>query len=154
MDPLTRSERNKKWCKNYTEKNREECHKRDAERKRMARMTEKLTRPAVYEFKEKSERERLGIYRQRQKLGLINAKQISASTEVSLQEEGRESSSFSDKQSKYRSLSKAAKALPWSANKQTEVVGALANKYKLRINLLPQKPDQKLKYLKKKRLTG
>ena len=120
----------------------------------MARMTEKLTRPAVYEFKEKSKRERLGIYRQRQKLGLINAKQISASTEVSLQEEGRESSSFSDKQSKYRSLSKAAKALPWSANKQTEVVGALAKKYKLRINLLPQKPDQKLKYLKKKRLTG
>ena len=37
MDPLTRLERNKKWCKNYREKNREEYRKRDAERKRYLR---------------------------------------------------------------------------------------------------------------------
>ena len=98
MDPLTRSERNKKQCKNYWEKNWEEYRKRKAERKRMARMTEKLTKPAIYELKKKAERERLRMYRQRQKLGLINTKQTIATTEVSLQETGRESSSFSNKQ--------------------------------------------------------
>ena len=128
MDLLNRSERNKKCCKNYREKNREEYRKRDAKRKRMARMTEKLTKPAVYELKKKAERESLRMSRQRQKLGLINTKQNSTSTEVSLQEKGRESSSFSNKQSKYRNLSKAEKALPSSPNKQTEVVGALAKK--------------------------
>ena len=56
MDALTCSERNKKWCKNYKEKNREEDCKRDAERKRMARMTEKLTKPADHEL---TERDRL-----------------------------------------------------------------------------------------------
>ena len=39
-------------------------------------------------FKKKAEQERLRIYRQRQKLGLINAKQTSTSPEVSLQDEG------------------------------------------------------------------
>ena len=48
MDPLLRSERNKKWCKNCREKNREEYRKKDVERRRMARMTEKLTEPTVY----------------------------------------------------------------------------------------------------------
>ena len=152
MDPLTRSERNKKWCKNYREKNREEYRKRDAERKRMARMTGKFTKPAVYELKKKAERLRLRIYRQRQKLELINTKQTNTSTEVSLQEEGRESSSFSNKQSKYRSLSKVEKALPSSPNKRREVVGALAKKYKLRINLLPQKPGPKAQILKEKEI--
>ena len=74
MDPLTRSERNKKWCKNYRETNREEYRKRDPEKKRMARMTEKLTKSAVYELKKKAKRERLRMYRQRLKLGLINTK--------------------------------------------------------------------------------
>ena len=54
MGPLTHSERNKKWCKNYSEKNREEYRKRDAERKRTTRMAEKLSKPAVYEVKKKS----------------------------------------------------------------------------------------------------
>ena len=110
MDPLTRLERNKKECKNYREKNREEYRKRDAERKPMAKMAEKLTKPAVSELKKKAERERLRMYRQKQKLGLISTKQTSARTEVSLQEEGRESSSFSNKQSKHRRLSTAEKA--------------------------------------------
>ena len=117
MDPLTYSERNKKWCKNYREKNKEEHRKRDTDRKRMVRITKKITKSAVYELKKKAERERIRMYRQRQKLGLINTKQTSTSTEVSLQEEGRESSSFSNKQSKYRSLSKAEKGLPSSPNK-------------------------------------
>ena len=74
MDPLTRSERNKKSRKNYREMNREEYRKRDPEKKQMARMTEKLPKSAVYELKKKAERERLRMYRQRQKLGLINTK--------------------------------------------------------------------------------
>ena len=69
-----------------------------------------------------------------------------------MQEEGRECSSFSNKQSKYRSLSKAEKALPSSPNERTEVVGALAKKYKLRINLLPQKPGPKAKVLKEEEI--
>ena len=56
----------------------------------MARMTEKLAKLSVHELKKKAERERLKKYRRRQKLGLINTKQTSTSTEVSLQEEGRE----------------------------------------------------------------
>ena len=130
MDPLTRSVRNKKWCKNCREKYREEYCKRNAERKRMVRMTEEWTKPAIYELKKKAERERLKMCRQRQKLDLLNTKQTSSSTDVSLQEEGRESSSFSNKQSKYRSLSKVEKALPSSPNKRTEVVGTLPKKYK------------------------
>ena len=55
--------------------------------KRMARMTEKLTKPAVYELKKKAERERLRMYRERQKLGLIHTKQTSTSTEVFLQDQ-------------------------------------------------------------------
>ena len=109
-------------------------------------------KPTVYELKKKAERERLRMYRKRQKLGLINTKQTSTSAEVSLQEEGRESSSFSNKQSKYRSLPKAQKALLSGPNKRTEVVGALAKKYKLRINLIPQKPGPKAQVLKDKEI--
>ena len=152
MGPLTHLERNKKWCKNYSEKNREEYRKRDAERKRMRRMTEKLSKPAVYEFKKKVERERLRMYSQRQKLRLINTKQTSTSTEISLQEEGREFSSFSNKQSKFQSLSKTEKAFQSSLNKRREVAGALAKKYKLRINLLPQKSGPKAEVLKEEEI--
>ena len=74
-------------------------------------------------------------------------KQTSTNTEVSLQEEGRESSSFSNKQLKYRSLPKSYPTV-WSPNKQTEVIGALIKKYKLRINLLPQKSGPKGQVLK------
>ena len=73
-------------------------------------------------------------------------KKTSASTEVYLQEGGRESSSFSNKQSK------AEKALPSSPNKWTEVVRALAKKHKLQINLLPQKPRPKAQVLKEKQI--
>ena len=107
MDPLTRSERNKKWCKNYRKKKQGGVPQKGRGEKLMARMTEKLMKPTVYELKKKAKRERLRMYRKRQKLGLINTKQTSTSAEVSLQEEGRESSSFSNKQSKYRSLPKA-----------------------------------------------
>ena len=128
---------------NYRKKNREEYHKWDAERKWMARMIEKFTKFAVYELNKRAKRERLGIYKQRKKLGLINTKYTSTSTEVLLQEEGRESSSFSNKQSKYRSLSKAEKSLESSPNNRIEAVRVPAKKYKLRINLLLQNPGPK-----------
>ena len=118
----------------------------------MARMTEKLAKLSVHELKKKAERERLKKYRRRQKLGLINTKQTSTSTEVSLQEEGREWSSFSNEQSKFRNLSKAEKALPSSPNKRPKVVEALAKKCKLRINILPQKPGPKVQVLNEKKI--
>ena len=118
----------------------------------MARMIEKFTKPPVYELNKKAKRERLRIYKQRKNLGLINTKYTSTSTEVSLQEEGRESSSFSNKQSNYRSLSKAEKALPSSPNNLTEAVRVPAKKYKLRINLLLQNPGPKSKVLKEKEI--
>ena len=64
MDLLTRSERNKNWCKNYREKKNtsNEYRKREMERKRMAKMTAKLTKTLVYELKKKAEQERLRIY--------------------------------------------------------------------------------------------
>ena len=68
-------------------------------------------------------------------------KQTSTNTEVSLQEEGRESSSFSNKQLKYRSLPKSYPTV-WSPNKQTEVIGALIKC----TYLLPQKSGPKVKY--------
>ena len=117
----------------------------------MARMIEKFTNPAVYELNKKAKRERLRIYKQRKNLGLINTKYTSTSTEVSLQEEGRESSSFSNKQSKYRSLSKAEKALPSSPNNRTEAVRVPAKKYKLRITLL-QNPGPKSQVLKEEEI--
>ena len=49
-------------------------------------------------------------------------------------------------------LLKADKALPSSPNKRTEVVGATAKKYKLRINLLPQKPGPKAQVLKEEEI--
>ena len=109
----------------------------------MARMIEKFTKFAVYELNKRAKRERLGIYKQRKKLGLINTKYTSTSTEVLLQEEGRESSSFSNKQSKYRSLSKVEKSLESSPNNRIEAVRVPAKKYKLRINLLLQNPGPK-----------
>ena len=118
----------------------------------MARMIEKFTKPAVYELNKKAKRERLRIYKQRKNLGLINTKYTSTSTEVSLQEEGRESSSFSNKQSKYRSLSKAEKALPSSPNNRTEAVRLPGKKYKLRINLLLQNSGPKSQVLKEEEI--
>ena len=47
----------------------------------MTGMAGKLTKPAVYELKKTAERERLRMYRRRQKLGLINTKQTSTSAE-------------------------------------------------------------------------
>ena len=118
----------------------------------MARMIEKFTKFAVYELNKRAKRERLGIYKQRKKLGLINTKYTSTSTEVLLQEEGRESSSFSNKQSKYRSLSKAEKALPSSPNNRTEAVRLPGKKYKLRINLLLQNSGPKSQVLKEEEI--
>ena len=47
----------------------------------MTGMAGKLTKPAVYELKKTAERERLRMYRRRQKLGFINTKQSSTSAE-------------------------------------------------------------------------
>ena len=78
--------------------------------------------------------------------------QTSTSTEICLQEEGRGFSSFSNKQSKFQSLSKTEKAFQSSLNKRREVAGALAKKYKLRINLLPQQSGPKAEVLKEEEI--
>ena len=56
-----------------------------------------------------------------------------------LQEEAKtaaeETSAFSTKQSRCRSLKRAEEGLPKSPNKKMEVIGSLAKKYKMRIAL-------------------
>jgi len=53
------------------------------------------------------------------------------------------STSFSTKQAKARSISRAEKALPQSPRKKNEILGSLAQKYKLRIVMEKKKTGRK-----------
>ena len=103
------------------------------------------------------------MYRIRKKLGLVASRTASSPTATAYVPEDTPStsmatstsqsdrmsnhqldqnSSFSNKQTKCRSSSRAEKALPNSPNKRTEIIGTLAQKYQLRI-VLHEKPGPK-----------
>ena len=145
MSPTQKTSKNKDYCKIYREKNRETYRKNDAERKKAQRLKVKLENPELYEVKKKEERERKQLSRLRKKLGLVN--QFPATSEsitaAANNDAATPSTSFSTKQAKARSISRAEKALPQSPRKKNEILCSLAKKYKLRIVMSKKKSGRK-----------
>ena len=131
---------NKDYCHEYRVNNLKKYREADRLRKLTKRAAEKLLKPEVYKKKKEADAKRKKLYRQRKKLGLVNPKKKlddpsapqadSVLTEASSDEpvatstpqpSPRKSSSFTTKQSKCRSVSRAVKALPNSPNKRKEV---------------------------------
>ena len=114
-------------------------------------------KPDVYKKKKEADAKREKLYRSLKKLGLVQPKKKlddpieppaaeAATAPVTSAPQSTPhqipESNFSSKQSKFRSLSRAEKALPNSPNKKKEVVGALAKKNSLRI-AMTKKPGRK-----------
>ena len=130
MSPAKKASENKDYCKRYREKNREKYRKNNPERKRAQRVKVKLQNPELYELKKKEQRERKQLSRLRKKLRLINQSPItSESTAAAANNDvATPSTSFSTKQTKARSISRAEKALPKSPRKKNEILDSLAKK--------------------------
>ena len=145
MSPAKKTSENKDYCKRYREKNREKYRKNDAERKRAQRVKVKLQNPELYELKKKEERERKQLSRLRKKFGLINQSPVTSESTVAAanNDAATPSTSFSTKQAKARSISRAEKALPKSPRKKNEILGSLAKKYKLRIVMNKKKTGRR-----------
>ena len=135
MSPAKQKSENKDYCKRYREKNREKYRKNDAERKKAQLVKVKLQNPELYELKKKEERETKQLSRLRKKLGFINQSPVTSESTAAAasNDAATPSTSFSTKQAKARSISRAEKALPKSSRKKNEILGSLAKKYKLRI---------------------
>ena len=138
--------KNKDYCRKYRKKNLEKYRVDDKFRKQNARDVLKVLKPAQYEMKLKADRERKRLYRARLKLGLITPKRklddpppepqpVSSSTPEPSPSNSASSvpseTSFSNKQSKARSLSRVDKALPKSPTKKKEIIGSLLQRYAL-----------------------
>ena len=151
MSPAKKTSENKDYCKRYREKNREKYRQNDAERKRAQRVKVKLQNPELYELKKKEESERKQLSRLRKKLGLINQSPVTSESIAAAanNDAATPSTSFSTKQAKARSISRAEKALPKSPRKKNEILGSLAKKYKLRI-VMNKKKTGKLNSQKKR----
>ena len=136
MSPPKKSSENKDYCKRYREKNRATYRKSDAERKRAQCEKVKLLNPELHELKKKEERERKQPFRLRKKLGPVNQSSATSESRAAPNNNATNttpSTSFSIKQARARSISRAEKALPKSPRKKTEILGSLAKKYQLRI---------------------
>ena len=146
MSPANKTSENKDYCKRYGKKNREKYRKNDAERKRAQRVKVKLQNPyELYELKKKEERERKQLSRLRKKLCLINQSPVTSESTAAAanNDAATPSTSFSTKQAKARTISRAEKALPKSPRKKNEILGSLAKKYKLRIVMNKKKTGRK-----------
>ena len=116
-------------------------------------MNEKTLNPEKHQLKKKSERERLRLYRQRKKLGLIQSREETTNdTTVPITcEEHQQSTdsseslkSFRTKQSLSRSIKKAEKALLFSPTKKISYQWLSKTRYQLRIQYQEKrgrKPD-------------
>jgi len=118
---------NKSYCKRYREKDPNKYRKTDAERKRYQRYHMKVTDPLRFNELKKKNRDRMRLSREMKKRAAQEP------------QPEPESSAFSTKQSRYRSLRKAEEGLPKSPNKKMEVIGSLAKKYQMRIALSKKK---------------
>ena len=155
---------NKDYCKEYRKNHLEEYRETDRQRKQNKRAAEKLLKPDVYKKKKEADALRKKLYRQRKKLGLVERKKklddpetdtetepqsttVESETPVATstpQPSPNTSSSFTTKQSKFRSVSRAEKALPNSPNKRKEVVGALSEKFPFQLRIkMKNKPGPK-----------
>ena len=134
---------NKESCKKYREKNKEALKKKERERKKTAREYEKYLFSGKYQKRLFNDRIRAREYRKRkneepneQTPNISNPPDQTSST--SSQESSSAASSqtpFRSKQSFCRSISRAEKNLPNSPRKKTAVIGNLARKYNLKIEL-------------------
>ena len=116
----------------------------------------KLQNPELYELKKKEERERKQLSRLRKKLGLINQSPVTSESTAAAanNDAATPSTSFSTKQAKAPSISRAEKALPKNLRKKNEILGSLAKKYKLRIVMNKKKTGVKQLNSQKKRNSG
>ena len=124
MSPSKKSSENKSYRKN------------EAERKRAQREKVKLLYPELHELIKKEERERKQLFRLKKKLGPVNQSFAILESPAAANNNATNTTpltSFSTKQARARSISRAGKALPKSPRKKAEVLGSLAKKYQLRI---------------------
>ena len=162
---------NKDYCHEYRKRHLEEYREADKLRKKNKRLKDKLLNPEVHREKKKEDALRKKIFRERKKLGFIKPKKklddpvdipcepnlsktsnpvatsetsdpVATSTPQSTPKQVAQSSFFATKQSKCRSINRAKKALPTSPNKRKEVVGALSERFALRI-AMKKKPGPK-----------
>ena len=122
MAPKSTAER----CKKYLQKHKEVYREKDALRKRNYRQKMKAN-PIANEERLRVQRERKQKYRQRVKGSIATA------TAANLETEQNDDSAFAQAYIRSRTIQKVAKTLPKSPRKRKEVISALANKFKLRI---------------------
>jgi len=122
MDP-----KNAEYCKTYRQKNLKKIRKKDKQRKKFEREHEKYLNPEKYEETKRKDRERK---RQAKKRKLAEEEMDEEPPSLEIPD-----SSFKHKQTMYRSLSKANKALPQSPSKRDEIVSNLVKKYEIKVNL-------------------
>ena len=124
------------YCKKYRQKNKEAYRKADIERKKLTRESLKYLEPKKYQLRLAKDRARSQRNRESKRNETIDlavdATQASTTTTKSKEQE---KNAFSTRQAYQRSIKKAEKHLPFSPRKRLEVVGELAQKFKLRIKL-------------------
>lgn len=130
--------KNNERCKRYREKHQEKYREDDKFRKRHSRAMLKFKGGLLYEETKKKNRERMRQARtlakeerEREEKELLNHASTSTSSPLS--------SSFSSTQSRSRSIKRAEKSLPESPRKRVEVIGNLAKKYEIKIDLGPKR---------------
>ena len=128
MAPNSTAER----CKKYRQKHKEVYREKDASRKRNYRQKMKAN-PIANKEKLRVQREKKQKYRQQVK------ESIATATAANLVTEQNDDSAFSQAHIRSRSIQKVAKTPPKSPRKCKEVISALANKFKLRINPIQSK---------------
>ena len=137
-----RKKANINYCKKYRQKNKETYRKADRERTKLARESLRYLEPKKYQLQLAKDRARSQLNRERKRNETIDlavdATQTSTTTTKSKEPE---QNAFSTRQAYQRSIKRAEKHLSFS-QKRLEVVGGLAQKFNLRINL-PRKRRQK-----------
>ena len=94
-----------------------------------------MKHPEKYEIKKKDEGERLRLYRQRRKLGLVKSRNAGDKQRQENEQQPAESTpkSFSTKDKP--SIRQAEKALPVRPRKKTEVIRGLVKRYRSQVKL-------------------
>ena len=113
MGPKRRlSENNKEYCKCYRKKNSKKYKENDALRKRHTRMLTETFNPLLHEELKNKNQERMRLSREKKHEEKEDVKVMK-----------QETSAFSNKQSRARSLKRAEEGLPISPGKKMEVIG-------------------------------
>ena len=132
--PTTNAER----CKRYRESHKEKYRENDALRKRHSRLIATLD-PVRNAARKEKERLRKKAYRQRQKhikrMAVEEKNAADVATPETSSSASTPSSAFKHKATKARSMRRAMTALPNSPAKRNEIIGTLALKFQLKVQL-------------------